>query len=255
MRSIFGANRRAHINNRSNGVPRMPRKGSKDIWNAFMLRGVSFDREDIPFCPTTAVEMPRELISFWELKTIHKREMKSGNTDYHVNAFVHFYGDDQKFDGPREGVWEKSQEAIEILRHSDGFITPDFSTYLDFGDPVRRFNTYRMRAFGAWAGQLGPVLNNVRWGWAETYCYDFAGISSESVVAIGTVASDLRNRNAMEFFECGLREMVRVLRPKVIIVYGSSNYECFRELERRGIKILSFDSKTNQSHKNGAKNE
>lgn len=248
MRLISQADEEGHYMRRHNGMAGKPRKGCKDMWNAFMLDGVTPDHEDIPFCPTTAIETPKGLIAFWDLKTIHKREMRAGNVDYHVDAFAHFYGDDQKFDGPREGVWEKPYDALEILRHCDGFITPDFSTNLDFLDPIRRYNTMRMRAFGAWAGQKVPCLNNVRWGWADTYCYDFAGLPSESVYAIGTVASDLRDRNAMQFFECGLREMVRVLRPKTIIVYGSANYECLRSLEGKGIKVVSFDSKTNLSH-------
>jgi hypothetical protein len=113
----------------------------------------------------------------------------------------------------------------------------------------------RMRAFGAWAGQQVPAVNNVRWGWADTYCYDFSGLPLESMYAIGTVASDLRDRNAMRFFECGLREMVWVLHPKTLIVYGSANYECLRALEDEGIKVVPFDSKTNSSHRLGAPSE
>ena len=92
-------------------------------------------------------------------------------------------------------------------------------------------------------------MNNVRWGWADTYCYDFSGLPIGSMYAIGTVASDLRDRNAMRFFECGLQEMTRVLRPRAIIVYGSGNYECLRALKGEGIDIIPFDSKTNRLHK------
>lgn len=226
-----------------------PRRGCKDLWNAFMCDSAIMSNEDIPYCPTTASEIPERLIPFWDLKTIHRSNMKTGNVDYRVKAFAHFYGDDQKFDGPVAGIWEKPEEALEILQHCDGFITPVFSTYLDFPDPLRRYNTMRMRAFGAWAGQYVPAINNVRWGYAETYCYDFSGIPHKSIVAIGTVASDLRIPNARLFFERGLNEMVHALRPTTILVYGSANYECFRILERAGIHIVSYNSKTNQAHK------
>ncbi|MCR5311308.1 MAG: DUF4417 domain-containing protein, partial [Lachnospiraceae bacterium] len=45
-------------------------------------------------------------------------------------------------------------------------------------------------------------------------------------------------------FEAGLYKMVEVLRPHTILVYGSANGECFDELRRREITIISFQSKT-----------
>lgn len=35
------------------------RKSNKDMWNAFMVKGASFSKNDIPLCPTTAVEVPK----------------------------------------------------------------------------------------------------------------------------------------------------------------------------------------------------
>lgn len=125
-----------------------------------MVEGATWDEWDIPWCPTTATKPPKGLIPYWEAKTIHKREMRRGNTSYHINAFVHTYGDDQKFDGARSGMWQKPEEAIEIISHFDGLITPDASTYADFPDPLKRYNTYRMRAFGYYAGGHGIALPN-----------------------------------------------------------------------------------------------
>ena len=49
-----------------------------------------------------------------------------------------------------------------------------------------------------------------------------------------------------ERFEEGLRELVRRLHPHTIIVYGSANYPCFKELEKQGIKILAYPGKTSR---------
>ncbi len=123
------------------------RKGCVDMWNAFMVRGAAFTNNDIPYSPTTAFTVPVSLVSYEEAKTIHKNAMHNGHTDYIVKAFVHFFLDDQKFDGKRTGIWWYPEKALEILRHFAGVITPDFSTNADFPEPIKRYNFYRMRAF------------------------------------------------------------------------------------------------------------
>ena len=85
---------------------RASRPGIVDMWNAGMADGAVFSSgNDIPFCPSTATEIPRALIGYDEAKTIHNQNMCCGNRDYHVDAFIHFYIDDQKFDGKRSSIW------------------------------------------------------------------------------------------------------------------------------------------------------
>jgi len=236
-----------------------PRKGCKDMWNAFMVEGAEFViGSDIPICPCTAQNVPKQLISYVEAKHLCKLHRAEG-ADYHVDAFVHFYIDDQKFDGPQSGIWIKPYEALEIIRHFSGAITPDFSTNADFPDPIKRNNTYRMRAFGRWLSVNGvPVINNVRWGTEETWDYCFDGIPIDSVVAIGTIASGIHKLENRPDFEEGLFKMVELLKPHTILVYGSANYECFRALSAMGIRIVPFMSDTNIAFsvkKGGEKNE
>lgn len=220
------------------------RKGCKDVWNAFMVHGAAYSPNDIPYCPTTALSLPNSLISYEEAKTIHRNAMHNGHTDYYVNAFIHFWIDDQKFDGNRKGIWSNSQEALEIIKHFAGIITPDFSTNVDFPEPIKVYNTYRMRAFGFWIASQGiSVINNVRWGTEETWRYCWDGIPQNSIVAIGTVASGLRQVENRPVFETGIREMVRRLHPHTIIVYGSANYPVFDELRSLGVYIKAFPSR------------
>ena len=226
----------------------LSRAGCVDVWNAFMVDGAEFVLgSDIPVCPCTVTETPRELVSYVEARRIHKEYSRS-NPDYHINAFVHFYTDDQKFDGPRTGVWDKPFEALDILRHFSGVISVDFSTNIDFPDPIKRYNTYRMRAHGRWLTTQGiPVINNVRWGTEETWDYCFDGIPYNSIVAVGTVASGIRLLENRPLFETGLFKMVELINPHTIIVYGSSNYECFKKLEKMGIRIITFPSETSKA--------
>ena len=221
------------------------RNGCADMWNAFMVQGAEFVLEsDIPVCPCTAKDIPQKLISYVEAKHLHKINHNS-RPDYHIDAYVHFYIDDQKFDGPRSSVWLYPNKALEVLRHFTGVITTDFSTNADFPDPIKRYNTYRMRAFGFWLGSQGiSVINNVRWGTEETWDYCFDGIPYNSIVSIGTVASGIKKLENRPDFEVGLFKMVEVLNPHTIVVYGSANYDCFKKLSDMGVRIISFPSDT-----------
>ncbi len=220
------------------------RSGCRDIWNAFMCEGAKFGAYDIPFCPTTAQNLPNIIVTWEEAKSIYKRRLASGDANFHEDAFVCWYTDDYKFDGPR-GIWNDSKFALKVLRHFAGTITPDFSTYQDFPEPIKIYNTYRMRTFGFWLGKNGiPVINNVRWGTQETYRYCFEGIPENSIIAIGTCGGSPRKHEDRDRFEKGLDELIKVLCPHTIIVYGSASYPCFDKLIDQGIKIVSFPSQT-----------
>lgn len=218
---------------RKNELLKEPRTGCKDVWNAFMTKGALYSINDIPFCPTTAKSPPIGVIGYDETKRLP-----------HTEYFVHFYLDDYKFDGKR-GIWSEPYKALDRIKHYAGIITADFSTYQDMPEPIKIYNTFRSRAFGYWAGSQGiSVINNVRWGTPETFRYCFDGIPKHSIVAIGTVASNMRNKRSRLRFERGLFEMVDRLEPHTIIVYGSSNYKCFESLRCKNINIITFPSKT-----------
>lgn len=224
------------------------RPGLQDIWNASMLIGAQYSPHDFPLCPTTATDVPKALISYSEAKALHNKQMKLGNKAYHYDAFVHFYIDDQKFDGKRSSIWLYPDKALDIIKHFAGIIAPDFSTYADFPDPIKRISLYKMNSFSYWIGSLGiPVISNVRWGTEETWDYCFDSNPHNSMVAIGTVASRIHQLKNRPLFENGLFHMVETLQPHTIITYGSSNYGGFNFLRQAGIRIVSFPSQTSQA--------
>ena len=210
-----------------------------------MCEGARFSNHDIPFCPTTATDLPERIILWDEAKRLYKNALARKDISFFCNAFVCFYMDDYKFDGVR-GIWNNSSYALKVLRHFAGVITPDFSTYQDFPEPLKLYNTYRMRAFGYWYGMIcgHAVINNVRWGTPESYRYCWDGIPKNSMVAIGTAGGSPRKLADRRRFEDGLNEMVRVLCPHTILVYGSDHYACFDSLRAQGIHVLAFPSKT-----------
>ncbi|MGN8858232.1 DUF4417 domain-containing protein [Catenibacterium mitsuokai] len=220
------------------------RKGCKDVWNAYMAQGACFTTHDIPYCPTTATELPHNIITWEVAKAIYKKHRIKKNLDFIDKSFVCFYLDDYKFDGPR-GIWHDSNHVLKILKHFAGVITPDFSTYQDFPEPIKIYNTYRMRVFGYWLGKNGiAVINNVRWGTPETYYYCFDGIPKNSIIAIGTCGGNPRKLSDRKRFENGLQELVKRLHPHTIVVYGSANYPCFDLIKKHGVNVVAYSSQT-----------
>ena len=99
-----------------------------------------------------------------------------------------------------------------------------------------------MRAFGYWYGTLGgAVINNVRWGEVESFYYCFDGIPKNSIVSIGTVASELHKRENRKLFETGFAKLLEVLEPHTIIIYGSDKYLCFDSI-RQKVNVVNFKS-------------
>lgn len=207
-----------------------------------MLKGAHFCAYDIPLCPTTATCVPKQIITWDTAKLLYHKNIKK--KDYFCDSFICFYLDDYKFDSAK-GAWSYPDGALRVLRHFAGTITPDFSTYQDFPEAIKIYNTFRMRSFGYWLGTKGiPVINNVRWGTEESFSYCFEGIEKSSIVCIGTVGGSPREKANRLRFENGLLKLVDVLSPKTILVYGSSNYPCFSAVKEMGITVLPYKSQT-----------
>ena len=218
-----------------------------------MANGALFSVNDIPCCPTTSSQIPTSLITWEEASSIHREEIKRRHRNYKVNSFICFYIDDYKFDNSN-GIWNKPTHALKIIKHFAGIITPDFSTFQDFPDPIKRISTYKMRLFGYWAGTQGvQVINNVRWGTDETFDYCFDGLPTNGILAIGTVGGSPYRIEDRCRFEIGLKKLIELLNPHTLIFYGSSNYTCIKELKALGIEIVTFPSKTAQFYEEGKK--
>ena len=226
------------------------RPGLVDEWNAYMVQNAKFTDNDIPFCPTTATKIPKSIITYEEAKSIYRDNIRKKNYEFYIkDIFVCFYIDDRKFDSIY-GIWTRPDMAVKILVHFGGVITPDFSTYADFPYPIKIYNTYRMRAFGYYLTTLGlKVINNVRWGTDETYSYCFDGVPKNSIICIGTVASGIRKLVNRPDFEKGFKKVVEILKPKVILLYGSSKLDLFNKPYLKNIRIISFQGRTNNYFK------
>ena len=222
-----------------------PRAGVNDIWNSSLYDGASWTDLDNPAVSSTAQTVPSSVIPWHEAKRIHKRNVAKGFRDYHVGAFIHCYIDDQKFDGAREGIWKQWKFFYEVAGHFDGILGVDFSTNADFPEPVKRIQFHKMRVIEHGAIQRGiPTIVNARWGTQETWSYCFDALPERGMLSIGVVGSGLNNIENRPMFDAGLKMLVELKSPRILIVVGSASYPIFDEIRTQGVSVAQFDGET-----------
>lgn len=221
------------------------RPGIKDLWNSRIVRGAEWSDYDNPVNPNMASRPVRSVVAWNTAKAIHKRMTEKNEEHYHIDAHIHFYIDDDKFDGNRGGIWAKPERFLEIAKHFDGVLGIDFSTNADFPDPVKRDQVYCIRAMEYYASvNEVEVIQNARWGASNTWGYFFDVLHHHVPLSIGTVGSGINLLKNRPLFDAGIRELVRVCEPSCLYVVGSASYPVFGELEEKGVVIRQFDSPT-----------
>ena len=180
-----------------------------------MVKDASFaEGSDIPFCPTTAKELPKTIITYPEAVTIYNKKIAQSEKDFFIDSFICFY--------------------------------TDFSTNIDFPDALLRWNTYRSRAFGYWCGKKGiAVINNFRWGFEETFSYCCHGIPKHDIICVGSVASGLKTLAGQELFSRFFFKGLEELEPKTLLVYGGAKYKVFDIVRMMGIDVIEYPSSRN----------
>ena len=227
-----------------------PRASVSDLWNSSLYEGANWTELDNPEVASTAKGMPTAVIPWHEAKRTHKHKMAKGLRDYHVDAFIHCYIDDQKFDGEREGIWKQWRFFYEVAGHFDGILGVDFSTNADFPEPVKRIQFHKMRVIEHGAIRRGiPTIVNARWGTQETWSYCFDALPENDALCIGAVGSGLRNLENRPMFDAGLRRLIELKHPETLVVVGSANYPIFDEVRASGITVVQLDGETSRHFK------
>lgn len=207
-----------------------------DVFHAFLVENADYDgRIELPVLRTSNL-IPDRVITFSEA-------MAKNRSDYDV--WVHFYEHDKNF----ERLWNNPKQYLAKLQKFKGLISPDFSLYRNMPLVMQEWNTYRSRALAHWLQENGiEIIPNVRFNDERTYEFCFDGIEKGKTVAVGTHGCIKRTRDK-ELFKSGLKEMVKRLSPKTIIVYGAAPEDIFKEYKDRGINIIPFESEFSKSRK------
>lgn len=150
--------------------------------------------------------------------------------------FVCFYEHDIKF---RE-ILTNTDKYIDELKQYPGIITPDCSLYIDAPLCVQIAGIYLNRAVGYYLSKCGIyVIPNIRWGDERTYLPNhlgervaFQGVDKHSIVSVGTYGQ-IKSKESKKVFREGLIEMLKVLEPKVVLVYGAMPDIIFGDLKEK----------------------
>lgn len=205
----------------------------KDVFNAFLLKGSNLvGNYDIPAIPCSAC-LPERVLPFSKAISCKDKDQ-----------WVHFYEHDSQF----TRLWNYPHRYSKILARYKGIISPDYSVYVNMPRAMQIWNVYRNRALGAWLASEGiEVIPNIRWGGRRTFDFCFDGVEIGKTVAIGTHGC-IKKRGDRAIFKAGFYEMLRVLKPSCIIVYGALLPFIENECQRRNIKLVSFKSQYAITH-------
>lgn len=205
------------------------RAGCKDVFKAFLVKNANYEGElEIPVIKGIK-NIPNKVISFIDA-------MKKSTKDF--NQWVHFYIDDFHF----IRIWNRPKDFIERLKKFNGVILPDFSVYRDMPLVMQYWNIYRSRAIGNYLQSNGiKVIVNIRYGDERTYECACLGVPHKSIVAIGTNGT-IQNKIDRQFLDNGFDYVVKILDPKIIVIYGGITKHIQEVCDEKHIKVVNFRS-------------
>lgn len=209
-----------------------------------LVTGAEFDGElKIPI-----IRAPKKIIIPTAIAPFSKR-----NSVDNMEEMIGFNEMDQNF----ADVLRNPENYIEEFKRFRGIISPDCSLYRNAPPAVQVANIYRSRAIGSYFQRKGIyVVPLVRWGSRITYTTEyfpekiaFLGIEKHSIVAIGTYGC-IKTKEDKIYFKEGLREMINMLMPKIVLVYGAMPSAVFDEFKFK-TKFVQYDDWTTRIHKKG----
>jgi hypothetical protein len=177
-------------------------------YNSMNLHDVDLERTagrwQMPIIKATQ-HIPKDLISFNYM--LNKDAFDKG---------IHFYIDDYQF----ERIWNQPYQYMDRLRQFDCALTPDFSMYLEMPLAMQLWNVYRSRMVGQLMQDFGvTVIPTLMWSTEDSFDFCFDGIEPGGVVSVSTIGVK-KDKESRKYFDMGMDEAIRRLRPSHIVVYG-----------------------------------
>lgn len=186
---------------------------------------------------------PAKIVEPTDLVPFSRRNRAKGR-------MVHFYEHDVLY----QNFTNHPERFVSELSRHPGIIGPDNSVFADAPLCAQIANIFISRRNASFLQHQGIyVIPNVRWGDERTFCVGdlpeaiaFSGIPHHSIVSVGTYGC-CKAVDEKRLMHLGLQEMLKTLRPSVVIVYGPTPSDVFCELPL-GAKFLRFDNWEKERH-------
>ena len=179
-----------------------------DVFHSYLVRTANYAGEEEFPVIKSCNEIPNRLVPFSEA-------MRTSFKNY--DCWICFYELDYLF----IRFWNNPKKYLNRIKKFRGVISCDFSLYVPMPLVMQKYHTYMGRALAHWLIENGvKVIPNVRLGDERTYKFVFDGLYEGDVFAIGTVGS-LKYNVERKLIINGIKKTIEVLKPKVLIIYGS----------------------------------
>lgn len=160
------------------------------------------------------------------------------------NVGIHFYIYDRVF----KQIINNPEKYRDELKKFNVIISPDFSVCYDMPIIRQIYSTYMNRVLGAYYQNHGiKVIPNVRWGDSRSYEFCFEGLEKEGTYAIGSYGQ-IKKKSNRYYFEKGLEEFFKILKPKKVYIYGSMPDSIFYKYKSR-TELISIEPYISKVHR------
>lgn len=174
------------------------------VRNEFLYNSNSAGQYNMPLIRKQNIDISKiEFLSYVNTK-------KEDNEN--KNKTIHFFTYDWKF----EKVYDNADDEIKKLSQYYCLLSPDFSIFTNMPLALQIESVFKNRWCGAyWQSKGLKVIPTVSWGDERSFDFCFDGIEEGSIVAVCTYYRE----NCEEEFMLGYNEMLKRIKPSVIICY------------------------------------
>lgn len=186
---------------------------------------------DIPVVPAYHGEIPKKWIGF-------NYVMQCKNPE---ETGVHFFLDDYQF----ERIWNTPHKYLNVLRKFKAVIQPDFSMYRDFPKALNIYNLFRnCWLANFWIENGVNVIPKPGYSDIESHSWSLAVHEPGGIIAASSVGM-IFNKEDYEYFLAGYNEMMSILMPDIVLMYGEVPADCSGDI----IHIPSHQEKLHEGRK------
>ena len=208
---------------------------NNDAFNSYLIEDAMFyGKYEMPILENTVKSPPKDIVPFEKRKKIKNKN----------GVYLHFYMNDEKL----KAYLNNAKRYLKEVKKFAGIISLDISIYTDLPLAEQISHSFKNKAFSCFFQNNGiNVIPNVRWGDKRSFEFCFDGIKPNGIYAISTYGC-IKSKKEKKIFKRDLKEMLKRLTPRMIIVHGRMPNSIFAEYKNK-YHFIRFDSWIERAHK------